>query len=95
MNRGAIFFRPLSINMFLNLPKKFWWHCVKMLEVVGGLTIMQSVIDGLHQLFPFEHYLLITVCVYSAIALSIIWFVWRAYICMERDLDFYEDEECH
>lgn len=49
-------------------------------------------LDGLQKLSPIEHYSLISFALYVIAALGVGWFVWRAYVGMERDMDFYEDQ---
>jgi hypothetical protein len=49
------------------------------------------ILDGLQSLTPIDHYTLISFCIYAITALGVVWFVWRAYVGMERDLDFYDE----
>ena len=77
--------------MNLNLPKKFWRHCWNMCRFVVACSIAKMVLDGLQSLAPIEHYTLISFCLIAVTAFGSGWFVWRAYVGMERDLDFYEE----
>ncbi|MDD5140553.1 MAG: hypothetical protein PHY43_09880 [Verrucomicrobiales bacterium] len=54
--------------------------------------IGKMILDGLQQHFPLEHYTLISICFYIVLAVAVGWFVRRAYVGMERDLDFYTED---
>ena len=77
--------------MNFNLPKKFWRHCWNMFRFVFVCSIAKMILDGLRSLTPVEHYTLISVSLFAITLLGSVWFVWRAYVGMERDLDFYEE----
>ena len=77
--------------MNLNLPKKFWRHCWNLFRFVVACTIATMILDGIQSLSPIEHYTLISLCLNGVLALGVSWFVWRAYVGMECDLDFYEE----
>lgn len=49
------------------------------------------VIETLHDGGPIEHYVLVEICSYAVLIAGIAWGVWRAYVGMARDLDFYDD----
>lgn len=72
-------------------PKKFRRHCWNLFRFVLFSSLTQMVIEQLRQLDLIEHYWLVESC-FLAICVSIItWFVWRAYVGMERDMDFFDD----
>ena len=73
------------------LPKKFRRHCWNLFRFVLFCSIVKIVIDQLNQHDLIEHYILVYVCYYAISICGIGWFVWRAYIGMERDLDFYDN----
>jgi len=62
-----------------------------MFRFLVACSFAGMVLDGFQKLSLVEHYTLISFCLYVITALGIGWFVWRAYVGMERDLDFYEE----
>jgi hypothetical protein len=49
------------------------------------------VVDVLHRLDLIDHYGLIEFFFNLILGGGIAWFVWRAYVGMERDFDFYDE----
>lgn len=82
------------LNFILALsrvPKKFWRHCwiifcFSLLWIVG-----ETVIEALHECGFIDHYVLIEICSHGVLIAGIAWGVWRAYVGMVRDMDFYDE----
>lgn len=73
------------------LPKKFYRHCWRMSQFVFYCSVAQTIIGKLHQWELIDHYVLILIVSYVILFGGVVWFIWRAYVGMERDLDFYDD----
>lgn len=74
-----------------NFPKKFWRHCWNAIRFVALCSLAEMAVEALHRLGFIEHYGLIEFCFDAILGAGVAWFVWRAYVGMERDLDIYED----
>jgi hypothetical protein len=74
-----------------NLPRKFRRHCWNLFRFVALCTVAQIVVESLGRLSFIEHYGLIEICLFVILGGGIAWFIWRAYVGMERDLDFYDE----
>jgi len=74
-----------------SLPKKFWQHCFHMACCTAICSLADTLLDLAHQYIAIEHYVPMRCCIYVILALGNVWFVRRAYIGLERDMDFYED----
>ena len=73
-------------------PKKFWRHCWNMARFMMVWVIGKMILDGLQKFSPLDHYTLISACFYIVLAVAVGRFAWRAYVGMERDLDFYMED---
>ena len=48
-------------------------------------------LEAVNQFAPMAHYTLLSVCIYAVLVIGIAWFIHRAYVGMERDMDFYQE----
>jgi hypothetical protein len=48
-------------------------------------------LETANQFEPLAHYTLFSICLYAVLALGIVWFIRRACVGMERDMDFYQE----
>lgn len=87
------------LNFILNVeswarsqPKKFWRHCWNMGRFVCVWFVADMLLEAANQFMPLAHYTLISVCLYAVLALGFAWFIRRAYVGMERDMDFYMED---
>ena len=74
-----------------NQPKKFWRHCLNMGLFVIICSGIEMLLETVNHFVPLPHYTLISFCIYTVLGLGVGWFIWRAYVGMERDLDFYQE----
>ena len=79
------------IEHMLKWPKKFKRHCWNLFRFVFFCSVAQMLIEEAKQRDLVEHFALIEVCFYIILISGIAWFAWRAYVGLERDLDFYDD----
>jgi len=74
-----------------NQPKKFWRHCLNMGFFVIICSGIEILLEAVNQFAPLPHYTLISFSICIVLGLGVGWFIWRAYVGMERDLDFYQE----
>jgi hypothetical protein len=55
------------------------------------LTVAEIAVQELGKLNLIEHSGSIEVCLSLIFGAGVAWFIWRAYVGMERDLDFYDE----
>ncbi len=73
-------------------PKKFWRHLIIFLTVLVAWCIAKTGFDAVDKLMPIAHYALINAGLYLLLVAICSRFVWRAYVGMERDHDFYNED---
>jgi len=74
-----------------NQPKKLWRHCRNMVFFVFVCSVVEMLLEAVNQFAPMAHYTLLSVCIYAVLVIGIAWFIHRAYVGMERDMDFYQE----
>ena len=86
------------LNFILNIdswirsqPKKFWRHCLNMGCFVFVCSVFDMFLEAANHFVPMALYTLISVCIYAVMGVGVGWFIWRAYVGMERDMDFYQE----
>ena len=63
-----------------------------MFQFVVAWGVVKIAFEGFHHISPVEHFGLIMIGFYVVLGLGVWWFIRRAYIGMERDMDFYRED---